>query len=66
MFNVRVVMMYFSMQDKYQRVLADRENVRIRLRKEVEDTKIFGIQKFSKELLEVSNKFFFFFFCFKN
>lgn len=41
-------------QDKYQRTLADRENVRLRLEKQIVDAKQFGIQGFCKDLLEVS------------
>lgn len=41
------------LQDKYQRALADRENVRLRLEKQVSDAKLYGIQGFCKDLLEV-------------
>lgn len=41
-------------QDKYQRTLADRENVRLRLEKQIVDAKQYGIQGFCKDLLEVS------------
>lgn len=44
-------------QDKYQRTLADRENVRIRLEKQIIEAKQFGIQGFCKDLLEVSDVF---------
>ncbi|KAK3863369.1 hypothetical protein Pcinc_030856 [Petrolisthes cinctipes] len=44
-------------QDKYQRTLADRENVRKRLEKQILDAKQFGIQGFCKDLLEVSDVF---------
>lgn len=43
------------MQDKYKRSLADSENLRTRLMKQIEDTKIFGIQKFCTDLLEVAD-----------
>ena len=43
-----------SLQDKYKRSLADRENVRTRLEKQVKDGKLFGIQSFCKDLLDVS------------
>ena len=42
-----------SLQDKYQRTLADRENVRNRLEKQIIEAKQFGIQGFCKDLLEV-------------
>lgn len=43
------------LQDKYKRALAEVENVRIRMKKQVEDTKLFGIQGFCKDLLEVAD-----------
>lgn len=42
-------------QDKYKRALAEAENVRVRMRKQVDEAKIFGIQGFSKDLLEVAD-----------
>ncbi|XP_018018329.1 grpE protein homolog, mitochondrial [Hyalella azteca] len=44
-------------KDKYQRALAERENVRTRLEKQVSDAKLYGIQGFCKDLLEVSDVF---------
>lgn len=41
-------------QDKYKRALADGENVRRRLLKQIEDAKSFAIQGFCKDLLDVS------------
>ncbi|ESO98283.1 hypothetical protein LOTGIDRAFT_114637, partial [Lottia gigantea] len=41
--------------DKYLRSLAETENVRTRMMKQVEDAKIFGIQGFCKDLLEVAD-----------
>ena len=46
--------MYLS-QDKYKRALAEMENVRQRLQRQVDDAKIFGIQAFCKDLLEVAD-----------
>lgn len=43
------------MQDKYRRSLADSENLRKRLTKQIEDAKVFGIQSFCKDLLEVAD-----------
>lgn len=43
------------MQDKYKRSLADTENMRKRLTKQIEDAKLFGIQGFCKDLLTVSD-----------
>lgn len=44
-------------QDKYQRTLADRENLRNRLEKQIVEAKQFGIQGFCKDLLEVTDVF---------
>lgn len=41
--------------DKYKRALADGENLRLRLTKQIQDAKLFGIQGFCKDLLEVSD-----------
>ncbi|KAA0723491.1 GrpE protein -like protein 1, mitochondrial HMGE [Triplophysa tibetana] len=41
--------------DKYKRALADTENLRQRSKKMVEDSKLFGIQGFCKDLLEVAD-----------
>ena len=41
--------------DKYRRAIAESENMRKRLTKQIEDGKIFGIQNFSKDLLEVAD-----------
>ena len=41
--------------DKYKRSLADSENLRVRLTKQIEDARIFGIQGFCKDLLEVAD-----------
>ncbi|CAO1409316.1 unnamed protein product [Diamesa serratosioi] len=44
-----------ELDDKYKRSLADSENMRKRLSKQIDDAKIFGIQGFCKDLLEVSD-----------
>ncbi|KAJ7403360.1 GrpE protein 1, mitochondrial [Pitangus sulphuratus] len=41
--------------DKYRRALADAENVRQRSQKLVEEAKLYGIQSFCKDLLEVAD-----------
>ncbi|XP_055383571.1 grpE protein homolog, mitochondrial [Condylostylus longicornis] len=41
--------------DKYKRSLADNENLRTRLTKQIQDAKIFGIQGFCKDLIEVAD-----------
>ncbi|XP_076547026.1 grpE protein homolog, mitochondrial Roe1 [Osmia lignaria lignaria] len=44
-----------QLEDKYKRALADGENLRLRLTKQIEDAKLFGIQGFCKDLLEVAD-----------
>lgn len=44
-----------DLQDKYKRSLAETENVRRRGQKQTEDAKVFAIQSFCKDLLEVSD-----------
>ncbi|KAI3376632.1 hypothetical protein L3Q82_017065 [Scortum barcoo] len=44
-----------DMTDKYKRALADTENLRTRSQKMVEDAKLYGIQGFCKDLLEVAD-----------
>ncbi|KAI5634305.1 grpE domain-containing protein [Phthorimaea operculella] len=43
-----------ELNDKYRRALADGENTRRRMLKQVEDAKSFAIQSFCKDLLDVS------------
>ncbi|XP_022228001.1 grpE protein homolog, mitochondrial [Drosophila obscura] len=44
-----------ELMDKYKRALAESENMRTRLNKQISDAKIFGIQSFCKDLLEVAD-----------
>lgn len=44
-----------QLDDKYKRSLADGENLRVRLTKQIQDAKIFGIQGFCKDLLDVAD-----------
>ncbi|KAG7190342.1 hypothetical protein KM043_006455 [Ampulex compressa] len=44
-----------QLEDKYKRALADGENLRVRLTKQIEDAKLFGIQGFCKDLLDVAD-----------
>lgn len=44
-----------QLNDKYKRALADSENLRVRLMKQIEDAKLFGIQGFCKDLLDVAD-----------
>ncbi|XP_034476262.1 grpE protein homolog, mitochondrial-like [Drosophila innubila] len=41
--------------EKYKRALADGENMRKRLNKQIDEAKIFGIQGFCKDLIEVAD-----------
>ncbi|XP_042193567.1 grpE protein homolog 1, mitochondrial [Callorhinchus milii] len=44
-----------EMTDKYKRALADTENLRQRSQKLVEEAKLYGVQGFCKDLLEVAD-----------
>jgi len=44
-----------DLDDKYKRSLAENENIRKRLTRQIEDAKSFGIQGFCKDLLEVAD-----------
>ncbi|KAM6949048.1 grpE protein homolog 1, mitochondrial isoform 1-T1 [Aplochiton taeniatus] len=44
-----------ELTDKYKRALADTENLRTRSKKMVDDAKLYGIQGFCKDLLEVAD-----------
>lgn len=44
-----------DLNDKYKRALADGENLRKRLMKQIDEAKIYGIQSFCKDLLEVAD-----------
>ncbi|KAJ3076214.1 GrpE protein 1, mitochondrial [Quaeritorhiza haematococci] len=44
-----------ELQDLYRRALADMENTRQRTRKEVEQTSVYAIQKFAKDLLDTAD-----------
>ncbi|KAJ7385343.1 GrpE protein 1, mitochondrial [Desmophyllum pertusum] len=44
-----------DLQDKYKRSLADNENILTRSRKQIDESRLFGIQTFSKDLLEVAD-----------
>ena len=44
-----------ELMDKYKRALADSENLRVRLNKQIADAKVYGIQSFCKDLLEVAD-----------
>lgn len=46
-----------DLDDKYKRALAEAENTRVRMRKQLDDTKIYAIQGFCKDLLDVADVF---------
>ena len=53
--NKKLIDLIKEVDDKYKRSLADAENTRIRMRRQVEDAKIYGIQAFCKDMLEVAD-----------
>ncbi|CAG2100399.1 unnamed protein product [Medioppia subpectinata] len=53
--NKKLVDLVAEIDDKYKRSLADAENTRIRMRRQVEEAKIYGIQAFCKDLLDVAD-----------
>lgn len=54
-FFINIICMDLIFQDKYKRALAETENVRQRLYKQIQDAKLFGIQGFCKDMLEVAD-----------
>lgn len=46
---------WFPFQDKYKRALADGENTRQRFNKQLEESKLYGIQSFCKDLLDIAD-----------
>jgi len=44
-----------DLEDRYKRSLADNENILTRSRKQIDEARLFGIQSFSKDLLEVAD-----------
>ena len=55
LWSIEQMIEYVFLQDKYKRSLAETENMRKRLTKQIEDAKLFGIQGFCKDLLTVSD-----------
>jgi len=53
--NKKLVEERDEIKDKYKRSLAETENVRNRMQKQISDAKVFGIQGFCKDLLEVAD-----------
>lgn len=53
--NAKLLQERNDFEDKYKRALAEAENVRKRMLRLVEDAKLFGIQSFCKDLLEVAD-----------
>jgi len=46
---------YRELDDKYKRSLADSENLRVRLTKQIQDQKLFAIQNFCKDLTDIED-----------
>jgi len=46
---------YNATMDKYKRALADGENMRQRMQRQIEEARIFGIQSFCKDLIAVAD-----------
>lgn len=44
-----------QLDDKYKRSLAETENIRQMYRKQIDDAKLFGIQSFAKDLIDVAD-----------
>lgn len=53
--NERLLEKVKEIDDKFKRALAEAENSRLRMRKQVDDAKIYGIQNFCKDLLDVAD-----------
>ena len=53
--NAQLLERVKEMDDKFKRALAEGENTRVRMRKQIEEAKVFGIQAFCKDLLEVAD-----------
>lgn len=47
--------MFASPQDKYLRAMAETENVRKRMTNQIQEARLFGIQTFAKDLLEIAD-----------
>jgi len=55
-FTSTIVFLLCSMlQDQYLRALAETENVRKRMTNQIEEARLFGIQTFAKDLLEIAD-----------
>jgi len=53
--NVKLLDKVKEIDDKFKRALAETENQRLRLNKQISDAKIFAVQGFCKDLLDVSD-----------
>lgn len=53
--NEKLTAKVVEIDDKFKRALAEGENTRVRMRRQVEEAKIYGIQSFCKDLLEVAD-----------
>lgn len=53
--NEKLTARVVEIDDKFKRALAEGENTRVRMRRQIEEAKIYGIQSFCKDLLEVAD-----------
>ena len=53
--NEKLVEKLKDLDDKFKRALAETENTRLRMSKQVQDAKMFGIQAFCKDLLDIAD-----------
>lgn len=53
--NEKLTARVIEIDDKFKRALAEGENTRVRMRRQIEEAKIYGIQSFCKDLLEVAD-----------
>ena len=53
--NEKLIARVVEIDDKFKRALAEGENTRVRMRRQIEEAKIYGIQSFCKDLLEVAD-----------
>ncbi|KAF8565441.1 hypothetical protein P879_06963 [Paragonimus westermani] len=53
--NEKLLSSHAEIEDKYKRALAELENMRKRLMRQVDEAKMFGVQSFCKDLLDVAD-----------
>ncbi|KAA3673580.1 molecular chaperone GrpE, partial [Paragonimus westermani] len=53
--NEKLLSSHAEIEDKYKRALAELENMRKRLMRQIDEAKMFGVQSFCKDLLDVAD-----------